>query len=51
MRFGYFTFALSDLAVSCVRAVSVTPKTSFSLGLLAPEAGLDLQSAIFRVAD
>src|SRR5450755_1555242 len=41
MRFGYFTFAPSDSAVSCVTAVSVTPETSISLRFMVRARGLE----------
>ena len=41
MRLGNFTSVSVDSAVSCVKTVSETPETSFSLGIMVRIAGLE----------
>src|SRR5438094_3370462 len=41
MRFGNFTSVSVDSGVSCVKTVSGTPETSFSLGIMVRIAGLE----------
>src|SRR2546429_4051678 len=41
MRFGNFTLVSVDSGVSCVKTVSGTQETSFSLGILVRIAGLE----------